>query len=86
MDTRRGQHVDPSKVTVAKQLDAWMRSKAKCLSAKNHGDYRAAIENHVKPALGSHMVQKIVKLVIGRQGATSGLGLTRSVRSYGCTI
>lgn len=67
IDASRGLHVDPSKITVSKQLNDWLRSKKKSLSANSHADYRAAIDNHIKPALGSHRLQKLKPVMIQEQ-------------------
>ncbi|CAN5670425.1 site-specific integrase [soil metagenome] len=56
----RGTAIDPSKLTVAKLLHMWLETEASHrIQATTLEDYRATIENHLIPELGTVLVQRL---------------------------
>jgi integrase len=56
----RGTALEPTKTTVSELLDHWLDSVAKFnVQSRTLGDYRSTIDVHLKPGLGSILVQKL---------------------------
>jgi integrase len=73
----RGTLVDPSKITVGKLLDDWLKRKAATLSPNSHADYEIAIRRHIKPALGSVLAQRLTPATVQAQyGAWLDAGMS----------
>lgn len=73
----RGTLLDPSTVTVATLLDDWLRLKSSVVSANTLVDYGIAIRLHLKPSIGTVIVQKLTTQQVQRAVSdweTSGVG------------
>lgn len=62
---RTGEYVEPSQMTLAAFLERWLKhSASKRVSPKTLQEYERIISNHVIPALGNLLVQRITPMQI----------------------
>jgi integrase len=58
-----GAYLDPSKLTVGEYLDKWLSDYAKTnVSGKTYERYEGIVRDHLKPALGAHLLTKLQPL------------------------
>jgi integrase len=58
-----GAYIDPSRLTVAEYLDKWLIDYAKTnVSGKTYERYEGMVRDHLKPALGAHLLTKLQPL------------------------
>jgi integrase len=55
----RGEHVDPSRMTVGEWLETWLAATKAEVSAKTHERYAEIVRCYLKPALGRRLLQKL---------------------------
>lgn len=79
-----GSYVEPSKMPVRDYLDLWLKNYGEqSVSPKTLERYREIIDGHIKPALGGHVLSKLMPLHVqsfytealtsGRKDGTGGL-------------
>jgi integrase len=61
-----GEHVDPSRMTVADWLDIWVTATKAEVSGKTHERYAEIVRCYLKPALGGITLQKLTTADIQR--------------------
>jgi len=62
----RGELVEPSKLTVGAYLDEWLATTKSRRATGTHRLYTAVVKNHLKPAFGHVLLQKLNVLHIER--------------------
>jgi integrase len=62
----KGQLAAPSKLTVGAYLDEWLKTTESSRAPKTHRNYAGIINDHVKPALGNVLLQKLNVLDVER--------------------
>ena len=64
-DINTGAYVEPARMTVGELLDRWLADYAKHkVSPKTYERYQEMIDGHIRPALGSYVLPKLVPLHI----------------------
>ncbi len=59
-----GSFVEPSKITFGDWLETWLASVSDRVRPRTHERYKSLIENHLRPGLGSVLLQKLRSTVI----------------------
>ena len=66
---RRGDYINPSKITFGEWLDKWYTIAIEGTKRPRTSErYRGIIEKHLKPALGGHVLQKLQSIRFGTFG------------------
>jgi integrase len=80
----KGQLAAPSKLTVGAYLDEWLKTTESSRAPKTHRLYAGIIKDHVKPALGNVLLQKLNVLHVERyyadEAANTGARTSKVVR------
>jgi integrase len=83
-DDARGDFIEPTKLTVGEWLDRWVENSAKSrLNARTYGAYKRIIRLHLKPRLGSKLLQALRATDVEKYrmevGVASGTGQIHQV-------
>jgi integrase len=57
-----GAYIDPSRLTVGEYLDKWLDYAKTNVSGKTYERYEGIVRDHLKPALGAHLLTKLQPL------------------------
>jgi integrase len=74
-EVNRGEFIEPSRITLGEWLDEWLDKAIRpprCTQS-THIIYKSIIRKHIKPALGTHVLQRLTPLHIERYYADSKL-------------
>lgn len=55
----RGEHVDPTKITVTDLLDRWLKHAGSQVSPKTHERYAQLVEKNIAPIMGEHKLRAL---------------------------
>ncbi|MBU4533322.1 MAG: site-specific integrase [Firmicutes bacterium] len=86
-DLNKQQFVEPTKLSFGEWLDEWLRTEIQPgKRPRTYETYKAVIEQHIKPALGSVLLQNLKAKMIKDYYVSKGPGLSQSTLQQHHTI